>query len=234
MSEMQECFNPNEINSKASACNFSKLFWLNSEYIKALSVVELSDLLGLNDLDSMLGGDFKNDRITALFEEIKPRVNNLVDFKKGVGEVILTPMIGNENGVKFVESILDSNKSCDLKDSKLAPALYDKAMKEKLFSATHEALLVETLKDFSDSLFEIDSIKSVESGKDLIHNFSKNIESKFKEAGLKPSVFMQSLRFALLGQKGGIDLGAALFILGKTEVQFRTNKHLQIILKTWS
>lgn len=213
MDEMLSCFNPHEINSKASACNFSKLYWLNSEYIKALSDEELRSMLGLGSLDSMLSGELKSERISCLFSEIKPRVNNLLDFKKAIGEVILGASVES----KSVESAFDASHFGALKS-----AIYDTTMRDKIFKGEAKALLIESLSEFAKVL-ESSTLLSPESGKDLIHNFAKSIESKLKEAGLKSSVFMQSLRFALLGQKGGIDLGACLFILGKSEVQSRIN-----------
>ena len=46
--EMLTCFEACDINSKASACNFSKLYWLNAEYIKTLEHNNLQSLLNLD------------------------------------------------------------------------------------------------------------------------------------------------------------------------------------------
>lgn len=52
LQEMIECFDPHRINSNPSGCNFSKLYWLNAEYIKAMDNEKLAQLLNIENLKS--------------------------------------------------------------------------------------------------------------------------------------------------------------------------------------
>ncbi|PAF45611.1 glutamate--tRNA ligase [Helicobacter sp. 11S02629-2] len=83
MKEMLEVFDPSEINNSASACNFSKLMWLNSHYIKQKSMKELLSLLKM-DLE-------ENKRTECLLEALKSRANTLNDFKLGIESILEKP-----------------------------------------------------------------------------------------------------------------------------------------------
>ncbi|PAF51842.1 glutamate--tRNA ligase [Helicobacter sp. 13S00401-1] len=83
MEEMLEVFDPSEINNSASACNFSKLMWLNAHYIKQKSTKELLSLLKLDLKDSA--------QTECLFEALKSRANTLNDFKLGIETILEKP-----------------------------------------------------------------------------------------------------------------------------------------------
>ncbi|RDU71317.1 glutamate--tRNA ligase [Helicobacter aurati] len=198
LQEMLECFYPEKINSKASACNFSKLYWLNSEHIKTLDEQTLAALLNLSELHELMRDS--KERASVLLCEVKTRVNTLCDFQKGIIEILYAPLASNLNQEKG--------------------AVYDESMFHKLFTAQHATTLVDSLKDFSKHL-ESFCGDNAQAYKTFIHDFSQRLESK-----IKPSLFMQSLRLALLGKKGGIDLGACIFILGNVAVQKRIESFL--------
>ena len=87
--EMLTCFEACDINSKASACNFSKLYWLNAEYIKTLEHNNLQSLLNLDILKSI-----DSHVRDVLFNEVKIRVNNLVDFRKEIIAILRLLLYG--------------------------------------------------------------------------------------------------------------------------------------------
>ncbi|RDU60411.1 glutamate--tRNA ligase [Helicobacter sp. MIT 14-3879] len=211
LQEMLECFNPERIHSKASACNFSKLYWLNSEHIKNLDNDVLSVLLNVPILEP-LKADSK-ERALILLAELKLRVNNLVDFRKEILHVLHAPTASN--------------------DTESQSPVYDKTMLQKLFGGNQKEILISALKNFSvhlesqSSLIEeqaslIDS--TTQDYRTFIHDFTHSLESQ-----IKPSLFMQSLRLALLGKKGGIDLGACIFVLGIPETQKRIKSLLSYL-----
>ncbi|STQ86327.1 glutamate--tRNA ligase [Helicobacter muridarum] len=201
MEEMLECFHAEKINNKASACNFSKLYWLNSEHIKSLDDERLCELLDLPELQNLIK-DSKS-RTSILLSEVKTRVNNLCDFKKDVLEILYAP----------------SNRDLD-QDKK--ESAYDKAMLDKLFTPQHKEILTNSLTSFAKHI-ESNANNTKENYKILINEFAKDLSN------IKPSLFMQSLRLALLGKKGGIDLGACVFIIGYKETQERIEKFLDYL-----
>ncbi|RDU67592.1 glutamate--tRNA ligase [Helicobacter didelphidarum] len=225
LDDMFLCFDPTQINSKASACNFSKLYWLNSEYIKAMENEELSKLINSEILES-LKKDSK-ERAFTLLDELKPRVNNLVDLKKEIYGILHTP-------------IMSCEKDSENLQGNYIPASYDEAMFQKLFKDSQKDILIQSLKDFAQCLIATQEV-SIQSNnhshiqvnpnnpqefKGFIHAFSENEHSILKQSGFKSSLFMQGLRLALLGKKGGIDLGACIFILGRNETKKRIESFL--------
>lgn len=198
--EMLTCFEACDINSKASACNFSKLYWLNAEYIKTLEHNNLQSLLNLDILKSI-----DSHVRDVLFNEVKIRVNNLVDFRKEIIAILCAPMPPEQ----------DSNV--------LESVYYDSTLFNKLFTHDIKQSIIESLESFKDSM-------STRTFEDVGHirDFTQDyIHTK----GIKPSVFMQALRLALLGRKGGIDLMACLYILGVKESTNRINTFLNFALE---
>ena len=244
LQEMIECFDPHRINSNPSGCNFSKLYWLNAEYIKAMDNEKLAQLLNIENLKSTKSktptaevflDNFKgcadfcarslldindeaqeansptflesakkttqtleslpNERKNILLNELKTRVNDLISMRNAIAQILNTPLtLESEN--------MDKSQQ----------ASYDKALYNKLFTQDTKAILEQALSQFIDKLQN--ATLNIDSTKSLIQEHANNIANTF---AIKPSIFMQALRLGLLGQKGGIDLGACLCILDKDE-----------------
>lgn len=200
LQEMIECFDPHRINSNPSGCNFSKLYWLNAEYIKAMDNEKLMQLLNVEILETL-----PNERKNILLNELKTRVNDLISMRNAIAQILNTPLtLESEN----------MNKS--------QQASYDKALYDKLFTQDTKAILEQALSQFIDKLQN--ATLNIDSTKSLIQEHANNIANTF---AIKPSIFMQALRLGLLGQKGGIDLGACLCILDKDE----SIKRIQNLIK---
>lgn len=186
LQEMIECFDPHRINSNPSGCNFSKLYWLNAEYIKAMDNERLMQILNVEILDSM-----SYEQKNILLDELKTRVNELVSMRHAIKQIIHAPLPYEG------EDIEKSQQAC-----------YDISLYRKLFVEENKAVLEQALSQFVDKLnsitLDINNIKAI------IQEYANTLT-------IKPSVFMQALRLGLLGQKGGIDLGACLCILDKDE-----------------
>lgn len=84
LEEMIKLFNLENLSSSPSSYNQSKLFWLNNYYIKALSSSKIEELLELD-----LGLD--STRREVLFNEIKERVNTLLEFKEMLDSILTAP-----------------------------------------------------------------------------------------------------------------------------------------------
>lgn len=84
LEEMSNLFNLENLSSSPSSYNQSKLFWLNNYYIKALPSNKLEKLLELD-----LGLD--SAKIDILFNEIKERVNTLLEFKEMLDSILTMP-----------------------------------------------------------------------------------------------------------------------------------------------
>ncbi len=246
LQEMIECFDPHRINSNPSGCNFSKLYWLNAEYIKAMDNEKLAQLLNIENLNSTKSktptaevflDNFKgcadscarslldindeaqeanspkqtflesakkttqiletlpNERKNILLNELKTRVNDLISMRNAIAQILNTPLtLESEN--------MDKSQQ----------ASYDKTLYNKLFTQDTKAILEQALSQFIDKLQN--ATLNIDSTKSLIQEHANNIANTF---AIKPSIFMQALRLGLLGQKGGIDLGACLCVLDKDE-----------------
>lgn len=187
LQEMIDCFEPHRINSNPSGCNFSKLYWLNAEYIKTMDNDLLAKLLNTPILDSIT-----LDKRNVLLDELKTRVNELVSMRDSIIQILHAPLTNkDENNTEY--------------------AHYDYSLYNKLFTKETKEYLIKSLNQFIEKLQQvIDNKDDKESIKILIQNYASSLT-------IKPAVFMQTLRLALLGQKGGIDLGACFYILGKNE-----------------
>lgn len=136
-----------------------------------------------------------NERKNILLNELKTRVNDLISMRNAIAQILNTPLtLESEN--------MDKSQQ----------ASYDKALYNKLFTQDTKAILEQALSQFIDKLQN--ATLNIDSTKSLIQEHANNIANTF---AIKPSIFMQALRLGLLGQKGGIDLGACLCILDKDE-----------------
>ncbi len=187
LQEMIEYFEPNRINSNPSGCNFSKLYWLNAEYIKAMDNAILAKTLDMQLLETL-----DSKRRDILLGELKTRVNELVSMKHLITQILYAPLPS-------------FNEKCE----QIQQAHYDKALYHKLFTAETKAILLQALEQLIKKIQDIKSM-DIETTKTMIQEHANTLT-------IKPSIFMQALRLGLLGQKGGIDLGACLCILTKDE-----------------
>ena len=207
MQEMIECFEPHRINSNPSGCNFSKLYWLNAEYIKAMDNDILAKLLDMPLLDSI-----SLDKRNILLDELKTRVNELVSMRNCITQILHAPLTNKDTiNTKNENTKEGDTKDVNIKDSNAKYAYYDHALYNKLFTQETKEYLITSLNQFIDKLQEKEyELSNKDSIKTLIQEYASSLT-------IKPAIFMQTLRLALLGQKGGIDLGACLYILGKNE-----------------
>lgn len=186
MAEMLSVFVAEKIHSSPSACNFSKLYWLNAEYIRAMDDDSLSGLLDMPALNALkLDSKARHSRLLA---EVKMRVNNLVDFRAEVSQVLNRPAIEGTPGLV---------------------AGYDKAAYEKLLMGDKKEIFLGGIKNLISKL-------SKASGLDA-SGFKELLQEVGGALGIKPGQFMQVARLGLLGKMGGIDLGSCIFILGIDE-----------------
>ncbi|MCF6331471.1 MAG: glutamate--tRNA ligase [Sulfurimonas sp.] len=95
MAEMQELFNPKDINKSASIYNTEKLDWLNAHYIKNSSNNELAELL--TDYDLVLTS---HDKKEILLDAIKDRAKNLQEMADMAKEILSTPTSYDKKAVK--------------------------------------------------------------------------------------------------------------------------------------
>ena len=95
MDEMQELFNPKDINKSASIYNTEKLDWLNAHYIKNSSNNELAELL--TEYDLILTS---HDKKEILLDAIKERAKNLKEMAEMTREILDTPESYDEKAVK--------------------------------------------------------------------------------------------------------------------------------------
>ncbi len=75
LKEMQEYFNPNDINKSASAYNAEKLLWINTQYIKSLHVERIIEALKDYDLDL---SDYTNAQ--KLIDVLRDRAKEMNEF----------------------------------------------------------------------------------------------------------------------------------------------------------
>ena len=95
MKEMQELFNPKDINKSASIYNTEKLDWLNSHYIKNTSNTQLAELL--LDYDLVLTS---HDKKEILLDALKERAKTLKELAALTKEILTTPESYDEKAVK--------------------------------------------------------------------------------------------------------------------------------------
>ena len=95
MDEMQNLFNPKDINKSASIYNTEKLDWLNSHYIKNTPNSELAELLTQYDLVLT-----SHDKKEILLDELKERAKTLKDLAELTKEILTTPTSYDEKAVK--------------------------------------------------------------------------------------------------------------------------------------
>lgn len=97
MEEMQNLFNPKDINKSASIYNTEKLDWLNSHYIKNTSNSTLAR--DLEDFGLVLTS---HDKKEILLDELKDRAKTLKEMATLVNEIIIAPTSYDEKAVKKV------------------------------------------------------------------------------------------------------------------------------------
>ena len=95
MQEMQELFNPKDINKSASIYNTEKLDWLNAHYIKNTPNEELAKLL--EDYNVVITS---HDKKEILLDVLKDRAKTLKELANLVTEVITTPTSYDEKSAK--------------------------------------------------------------------------------------------------------------------------------------
>jgi len=112
MDEMQELFNPKDINKSASIYNTEKLDWLNSHYIKNTPNAELAQLLIQYDLVLT-----SHDKKEILLDELKDRAKTLKEMASLVKEIIETPTSYDEKAIKktFKGDAIDVLKAFKIK-----------------------------------------------------------------------------------------------------------------------
>ena len=95
MAEMQELFNPKDINKSASIYNTEKLDWLNAHYIKNTSNADLAKLLGSYNLVLT-----SHDKKEILLDALKDRAKTLKEMAALVNEIIIAPTSYDEKALK--------------------------------------------------------------------------------------------------------------------------------------
>lgn len=95
MDEMQDLFNPKDINKSASIYNTEKLDWLNSHYIKNTPNTQLAELL--LDYDLVLTS---HDKKEILLDALKERAKTLKELANLTNEILITPTSYDEKAVK--------------------------------------------------------------------------------------------------------------------------------------
>ena len=95
MDEMQELFNPKDINRSASIYNTEKLDWLSAHYIKNASNAKLAELL--NSYDLFLTS---HDKKEILLDALKERAKTLKELAELIKEILATPASYDEAAVK--------------------------------------------------------------------------------------------------------------------------------------
>ena len=95
MEEMQELFNPKDINKSASIYNTEKLDWLNAHYIKSTPNDILAELLVEYGLTLT-----SHDKKEILLDALKDRAKTLKEMAELVKEILATPESYDERAVK--------------------------------------------------------------------------------------------------------------------------------------
>ncbi len=95
MQEMQELFNPKDINRSASIYNTEKLDWLSAHYIKNASNSTLAELLIGYDLFLT-----SHDKREILLDALKERAKTLKELSELIKEILTTPTIYDETAIK--------------------------------------------------------------------------------------------------------------------------------------
>ena len=95
MNEMQNLFDPKDINKSASIYNTEKLDWLNSHYIKNTSNTELAELLTQYELVLT-----SHDKKEILLDELKDRAKTLKELAELTQEILSTPQAYDEKAIK--------------------------------------------------------------------------------------------------------------------------------------
>ncbi|MBE0492280.1 MAG: glutamate--tRNA ligase [Sulfurospirillum sp.] len=101
MQEMEQLFDPNDINKSASAYNLEKLMWINAQYIKALHVEEFVEILMQNGLD--VSGV---QSIDLLLEILKDRAKDTNELAAMAKHIVCEPCEYDEKAIqKFIDPI---------------------------------------------------------------------------------------------------------------------------------
>jgi len=103
MKEMQELFNPKDINKSASIYNTEKLDWLNAHYIKNSSNEELLEMLA--DFDVLLTS---HDKKEIILDVTKERSKTIKEMASSIQDILSTP---NEYDAKAVKKAFKRQQS---------------------------------------------------------------------------------------------------------------------------
>ena len=131
MDEMQELFNPKNINKSASIYNTEKLDWLNSHYLKNTSNDELAELLTAYDLTIT-----SHDKKEILLDAMKERAKTLKEMASLVSEILTTPTAYDAKAVKkgfkgnAIEVLNTFGAKLSAKDEIHLPSEYHHLMEE--------------------------------------------------------------------------------------------------------
>jgi glutamyl-tRNA synthetase len=98
LSEMQEFFDPSDINKSASAYNAQKLEWINTQYIKSLPTKRLIDVL------KEYGTDLSEfEKAEDLINLLRDRAKDMNEFSLMASSILNTPKEYDEQAVaKFL------------------------------------------------------------------------------------------------------------------------------------
>ncbi len=131
MDEMLKYFDANDVNSSASAYNYQKLLWLNSQYINKKPNDELELLLKDFGLE-----DIKCNNKDLLFKVSKERSSTLVELAKEIKNILQSPKEfdqkaykkakANFNYLKEFSLLLDAEEKSAQEYEKIANDYLDK------------------------------------------------------------------------------------------------------------
>jgi len=95
LSELERIFDPAHISKSASSCDFKKLEWLNTHYIKTLSFEELNIQL------KALGFDFsKVNKAEYLLDLLRARAKTLLEIITAAKSILEIPKSYDEQAIK--------------------------------------------------------------------------------------------------------------------------------------
>ena len=132
LEEMQQLFDPKDINKAASIYNTEKLDWLNAHYIKNSPNERLEKLLE-EDFDLILSS---HDKKEILLDALKERAKTLAELAKMAKEILEAPSEYDEKSVKKAfkgeaKEILEEFKAAlQSKDDLHLPVEYHDVMEE--------------------------------------------------------------------------------------------------------
>ncbi len=132
LEEMQQLFDPKDINKAASIYNTEKLDWLNAHYIKNSPNERLEKLLA-EDFDLVLSS---HDKKEILLDALKERAKTLAELAKMAKEILEAPSEYDSKAVKKAfrgdakEILEDFKTTLEAKEDLHLPVEYHDVMEE--------------------------------------------------------------------------------------------------------